>query len=102
MKIVDIKYEPVIGLSFDNDVTYQPISTSISIPFHLEKGTATTCTSDKTLPSGLSFDYTKNAIVGVVNTASDEVQYTITCSNEFSVTNEAKISMAFTGIYKYI
>lgn len=98
LKIVETKYEPVIGLSFDNDVTHQPVSTSISIPFHLEKGSATTCTSDKTLPSGLSFDYTKNAIVGMVNTVSEEVEYTITCSNEYSVTNEAKITMAFTGI----
>lgn len=90
-------YEPLINLQFDSNLYYIPVNTYSEIPFTFSKGKALMCEGLEELPDGLELDLENNKIKGIVKN-DFELEFSILCYNNVSVTNTAQIRIETSGI----
>ncbi|MCP5498469.1 MAG: DUF1554 domain-containing protein [Leptospiraceae bacterium] len=94
---ITINADPPSALTYTGSPFTFTQNTAISTQTPTKTGTVTSCTSNPTLPNGLSIDATTCAISGTPTTAQAATTYTITASNTYGSTT-ASISITVNGI----
>lgn len=93
-------FEPVMGLSFQDNEIFIASKTYVNIPFSFKSGKATECKTGNALPDGLDFDFNINVIKGRVSSTSLRRELEISCSNTNSETNKFYLTIIVSDKYQ--